>query len=159
MSLVLRTEEPASLRLPRHALLRLFRACILCVTFLAVSAHITIREKDLDGKMLRFTHGDTGYYTELLFDIHRYQLIVGARDHLFRLSLEDLKKLEDVAVPASNTAVRSCLLKGQTEVLRGSILVCSCPCFAAKHSTHNVRHMEPCTMQLHITISELLCLI
>ncbi|KAH7945623.1 hypothetical protein HPB49_013416 [Dermacentor silvarum] len=37
------------------------------------------------------------------------------RDHLFRLSLEDLKKLEDVAVPASNTAVRSCLLKGQTE--------------------------------------------
>ncbi|KAH8024126.1 hypothetical protein HPB51_021747 [Rhipicephalus microplus] len=36
-------------------------------------------------------------------------------DHLFRLSLEDLKKLEDVAVPASNAAVRSCRQKGQAE--------------------------------------------
>lgn len=115
MSLVLRTSEEPQ-RPPRHASLGLFR--VLCVTVLflaAASAHITIREKDLDGKMLRFTYGDTGYYTELLFDIHRYQLIVGARDHLFRLSLEDLKKLEDVAVPASNAAVRSCRQKGQAE--------------------------------------------
>ncbi|KAL1441778.1 hypothetical protein MTO96_008288 [Rhipicephalus appendiculatus] len=48
MSLVLRTsEEPASQRLPRHALLGLFRASVLCVTMFlaAASAHITIREK------------------------------------------------------------------------------------------------------------------
>ncbi|KAK8776953.1 hypothetical protein V5799_029702, partial [Amblyomma americanum] len=81
----------------------------------AAHSHESKAARDLDGKMLRFTYGDTGYYTELLFDIHRYQLIVGARDHLFRLALEDLKKLEAVAVPASNAAVRSCRQKGQTE--------------------------------------------
>ena len=52
------------------------------------------------------TFTDTGisHFTEILFDVKRYQLIVGARDALFRLSLDGLQKLErtDWAATASS---------------------------------------------------------
>lgn len=79
------------------------------------STHTIVLEKDLDSKMERFSHPGTVHYTELLFDIQRYQLIVGAKDHLFRLSLEGLKKLEDTNVPAPSAAVKTCRRKGQSD--------------------------------------------
>ena len=41
-----------------------------------------------------FTETGISHFTEILFDVKRYQLIVGARDALFRLSLDGLQKLE-----------------------------------------------------------------
>lgn len=112
------TSSLARLRFPlvRHApQLALLWWALLCTAEPATSAYITVSEKDLDGKMERFSHGDTAHFTKLLFDINRYQLIVGARDHLFRLSLEGFKKLEEVNVQAPNTAVKICRKKGRSE--------------------------------------------
>ncbi|XP_042144868.1 semaphorin-5A isoform X4 [Ixodes scapularis] len=112
------TSSLPRLRFPlvRHApQLALLWWALLCTAGPATSAYVTVSEKDLDGKMERFSHGDTAHFTKLLFDINRYQLIVGARDHLFRLSLEGFKKLEEVNVQAPNTAVKICRLKGRSE--------------------------------------------
>lgn len=76
------TSSLARLRFPlvRHApQLALLWWALLCTAEPATSAYITVSEKDLDGKMERFSHGDTAHFTKLLFDINRYQLIVGAR--------------------------------------------------------------------------------
>ena len=42
------------------------------------------------------TFEDTGvrYFSEIVFDLKRYQMIVGARDALYRLSMDGLKVLE-----------------------------------------------------------------
>ncbi|KAH8024125.1 hypothetical protein HPB51_021746 [Rhipicephalus microplus] len=82
----------------------------------------------LDGKMLRFTYGDTGYYTELLFDIHRYQLIVGARPgwqdatiHVRRHRLLYRASLRHSQIPAdcrSKASGGSVLLSAALELLQ-----------------------------------------
>ena len=50
--------------------------------------------------MEHFTETGIGHFSEILFDVKRYQLIVGARDALFRLSMDGLKKLERADWPA-----------------------------------------------------------
>jgi chondroitin sulfate proteoglycan 4 len=47
--------------------------------------------------------------------VKRYQLIVGARDALFRLSLDGLTKLEMADWTASPTKVGLCTAKGQSD--------------------------------------------
>ena len=51
------------------------------------------------------------------FDWRRYclQVVVGARDALFRLSLDGLTKLEVAEWPATSTTVGLCTAKGQSE--------------------------------------------
>lgn len=70
---------------------------------------------DLRNSIDRFTHSEVSSYTELLFDVPRYQLIVGAKDYLFRLSLEGLRKLEEAHWPAAESTVTTCKLKGKTK--------------------------------------------
>ena len=67
--------------------------------------------------MESFTETGVGHFSEILFDVRRYQLIVGARDALFRLSMDGLKKLEKAAWPASPQTVGLCTAKGQSEEL------------------------------------------
>ena len=42
------------------------------------------------------TFEETGvrYFSEIVFDVKRYQMIVGARDALYRLSMDGLKVME-----------------------------------------------------------------
>ncbi|CAB0012983.1 unnamed protein product [Nesidiocoris tenuis] len=53
-------------------------------------------------------------FTELLFDVSRNQVIVGARDNLFRLSL-DLDRLERAIWQSLAERVKLCAVKGQSE--------------------------------------------
>ncbi|XP_064463690.1 semaphorin-5A-like [Ornithodoros turicata] len=94
---------------------RVVLTLVLASLSASASRHTRVLEKDLDGKMERFSHPGTTHFAELLFDIHRYQLIVGARDHIFRIGLEGLRKLEDVNVPAPSAAVKTCRKKGQSD--------------------------------------------
>ncbi|XP_043199748.1 semaphorin-5B-like [Amphibalanus amphitrite] len=55
-------------------------------------------------------------FSEILFDIQKYQIIVGARDHLYRLSVRGLQELESAYWPADKDAVKMCEIKGQTAV-------------------------------------------
>lgn len=63
----------------------------------------------------QFFDGTTPHFSELLFDFPRYQLIVGARDALYRLSLEGLTNLEKADWPATDVTVGLCTAKGQSE--------------------------------------------
>jgi len=51
----------------------------------------------------------------LLFDVARNQVVVGARDAIFRLSLKGLSLLERAAWPALPSKVSLCQMKGQSE--------------------------------------------
>ncbi|XP_022240552.1 semaphorin-5A-like isoform X1 [Limulus polyphemus] len=73
-----------------------------------------IRYEDLVGSVDRFRPGGVTTFSQLLFDIPRYQLIVGARDSLYRLNLEELKQLEEVHLPSSETTITKCRQKGQS---------------------------------------------
>ncbi|XP_072933331.1 semaphorin 5c-like [Epargyreus clarus] len=54
-------------------------------------------------------------FSQLLFDVARDQLLVGARDTLYRLSLRGLRQLERADWPASADKTKLCQVKGQTE--------------------------------------------
>ncbi len=54
-------------------------------------------------------------FTELLFDVDRYQVIAGARDALYRLGLEGLTKLERASWEAKENRRILCTRKGRSE--------------------------------------------
>nr|XP_021191662.2 semaphorin-5B [Helicoverpa armigera] len=62
-----------------------------------------------------FEDSSTGSFSQLLFDVARDQVIVGARDALYRLSLRGLGVLERADWLASSEKVKLCQVKGQTE--------------------------------------------
>ncbi|XP_054724810.1 semaphorin-5A-like [Uloborus diversus] len=75
----------------------------------------TIKYEDLEDTMDVFSGPNVISFSELVFDIPRYQMIVGARDYLFRLSLEGLRVLEQTHWPAAQNTINICRQKGQTE--------------------------------------------
>ncbi|ELU01896.1 hypothetical protein CAPTEDRAFT_100167, partial [Capitella teleta] len=54
-------------------------------------------------------------YSQLVIDSKNDQLIVGARDHLLRLSSKNLDELEAVSWKPNNISVMTCLARGQTK--------------------------------------------
>ncbi|CAK1593965.1 unnamed protein product [Parnassius mnemosyne] len=62
-----------------------------------------------------FEDKDARSFSQLLFDVARDQVIVGARDILYRLSLRGLRPLERSDWPASAEKTKMCQVKGQTE--------------------------------------------
>lgn len=60
--------------------------------------------------------GGAAEFSEILFDVDRYQVIVGARDALFRLGLEGLTMLEKATWEAKASSRELCVSKGQSEV-------------------------------------------
>ncbi|XP_046971911.1 semaphorin-5B [Vanessa cardui] len=62
-----------------------------------------------------FEDKDGKSFSQLLFDVARDQVIVGARDTLYRLSLRGLRSLERAEWPAASDKVKQCQDKGQTE--------------------------------------------
>ncbi|XP_015927012.1 semaphorin 5c [Parasteatoda tepidariorum] len=75
----------------------------------------TTNYEELEDVVDIFTRPNVESYTELLFDSERYQMIVGARDYLFRLNLESLRVLEETNWPATPEKLKMCMQKGQTE--------------------------------------------
>ena len=59
--------------------------------------------------------GGAAEFAEILFDVDRYQVIVGARDALFRLGLEGLTMLERATWEAKASSRELCVSKGQSE--------------------------------------------
>ncbi|TMW52624.1 hypothetical protein DOY81_002278 [Sarcophaga bullata] len=73
-----------------------------------------ISYQDLMTTAKRFEDTDTSTYSELLFDVGRNQLIVGARDTLYRMSF-DLELIERANWEATSTQIAMCQAKGQSE--------------------------------------------
>ncbi|XP_014203695.1 semaphorin-5B [Copidosoma floridanum] len=78
---------------------------------------------DLAGKTV-FQQEGVATYSQLLFDVSRQQVIVGARDNLYCLTLSSLTPLEHAVWPASEKKISQCQNKGQTaEACRNYIKV------------------------------------
>lgn len=74
-----------------------------------------ISNKDLRPSVQRFPLEGVTSYSQMLFDVSRNQVFIGARDALYRLTLSRLELLEVAKWEASQDKVRSCLNKGQDE--------------------------------------------
>ena len=100
---------------------------LLALLLLALAAGATgsddfrsVGRRDLAQAMDEFQDGDGdsgdgAHFSELLFDPARRQVVVGARDALYRLSLEGLDRLEKASWTADETKVGLCIAKGQQE--------------------------------------------
>lgn len=97
---------------------------VMTVAFVAVAAEPegpkglfndppTIDFRDLDADV--FTDAGTTSFSEMLFDVGREQVVVGARDALYRLRLDRLTRLEKASWTAPPDRVDLCLTKGQSE--------------------------------------------
>ena len=95
--------------------LLVFSVCCGAAVAAAVSDFRTVSYEALVHNVETFSETGISHFTEILFDVKRYQLIVGARDALFRLSLDGLKKLERVDWAAAPTNIGLCTAKGQSE--------------------------------------------
>ena len=72
--------------------------------------HISRNELGLDS----FSDPGVKHFSELLFDLSKYQMIVGARDTIYKLSL-DMKQLEKANWEANIQSVTLCKAKGRSE--------------------------------------------
>ncbi|KAH8268722.1 hypothetical protein KR018_000031, partial [Drosophila ironensis] len=75
-----------------------------------------ISYQDLMSTAKRFYDPETTWYSEMLFDVSRSQVIVGARDTLYRMSL-DLELLQRASWGATASEIAMCQAKGQSERL------------------------------------------
>ena len=70
---------------------------LLIILILATSQgsdYRTVSYEALLPSMDTFEETGVRYFSEIVFDVKRYQMIVGARDALFRLSMDGLKLME-----------------------------------------------------------------
>ena len=97
--------------------------------------------------------GGASEFAEILFDVDRYQVIVGARDALFRLGLEGLTMLEKATWEAKASSRDLCVSKGQSEadcrnyvkvlVRAGDrIFACGTHAFSPKCSWRKAEHIN-----------------
>lgn len=70
---------------------------------------------DLQYSFSSFSQPNITSFSQLLFDVSRNQVLVGARNHLYRLSLPHLNLIEDVLWKSPSNKTQLCLDKGQSE--------------------------------------------
>ncbi|EHH51089.1 hypothetical protein EGM_10415 [Macaca fascicularis] len=81
----------------------------------ALSEHPTVAFEDLQPWVSNFTYPGARDFSQLALDPSRNQLIVGARNYLFRLSLANVSLLQATEWASSEDTRRSCQSKGKTE--------------------------------------------
>ncbi|XP_069838553.1 semaphorin-5B isoform X2 [Dendropsophus ebraccatus] len=77
--------------------------------------HPILTFQDLKPWLSNFSHGDAQDFSQLALDVNRNQLIVGARNYLFRLSLYNVSLLQAAEWSSDEDTRRSCQSKGKTE--------------------------------------------
>ncbi|XP_039283043.1 semaphorin-5B [Nilaparvata lugens] len=106
--------------LTRGKMLHWLLAMLFLITLDTTSAHEHdsryISYEDLTLTAKRFSEPGVSHFSKILFDVSRDQLVVGARDSLYRLSLNSLQKLEKALWLAPAEKVKMCQVKGQSEM-------------------------------------------
>ncbi|XP_057667555.1 semaphorin-5A [Diorhabda carinulata] len=94
----------------------------LCILVLYIFPSLThqndfryISYQDLQTSITRFQSEENTSFTQILFDVSRNQMIVGATDGLYRLSLSRLRLLEYANWEPSEDTRRFCIEKGQSD--------------------------------------------
>jgi len=81
----------------------------------ALREHPTVTFADLKPWVFNFTYPGARDFSQLALDPSRNQLIVGARNYLFRLSLANVSLLQATEWASNEDTRRSCQSKGKTE--------------------------------------------
>ncbi|XP_073929389.1 semaphorin-5B isoform X2 [Castor canadensis] len=81
----------------------------------ALREHPTVAFEDLKPWVSNFTYPGARDFSQLALDPSRNQLIVGARNYLFRLSLANVSLLQATEWASNEDTRRSCQSKGKTE--------------------------------------------
>uniref|UniRef100_A0A671K284 Semaphorin-5B-like n=1 Tax=Sinocyclocheilus anshuiensis TaxID=1608454 RepID=A0A671K284_9TELE len=81
----------------------------------AETNHRTVQSLTLSPWLSSFSLPGVNDYSPLALDLTRNQLIVGARNHLFRLSLSNVSLLQATEWGVDESTRRSCQSKGKTE--------------------------------------------
>ncbi|XP_044770242.1 semaphorin-5B [Neomonachus schauinslandi] len=81
----------------------------------ALREHPTVAFADLKPWVFNFTYPGARDFSQLALDPSRNQLIVGARNYLFRLSLANVSLLQATEWASNEDTRRSCQSKGKTE--------------------------------------------
>ncbi|XP_072431618.1 semaphorin-5A isoform X1 [Chiloscyllium punctatum] len=79
------------------------------------AAHPIVTYRDIAPWLHTFQAADVTDYSQLIFDPSQKELIVGAKNYLFRLKLEDLTLIQGVEWLSDETTKKSCFSKGKTE--------------------------------------------
>ncbi|KAH1184714.1 hypothetical protein KIL84_012655, partial [Mauremys mutica] len=77
--------------------------------------HPTIAFEDLKPWVSNFTYPGVHDFSQLALDANRNQLVVGARNYLFRLSLHNVSLIQATEWGSDEDTRRSCQSKGKTE--------------------------------------------
>lgn len=99
----------------------MIRFCTLAISVLvreiSTSEHDFryISHEDLRSTFNTFSEQGVSTYSQLLFDVSRNQIVVGARDHLYRLSVTHLEPIESVVWESPDETAAMCADKGQSE--------------------------------------------
>ena len=109
--------------------------------------------------MDQFTEAGVSHFSEIFFNDKAFQLVVGARDSLFRLSMDGLKKMEKADWPASSDKIGLCSAKGQSEELchnyikvlvshEDQIFACGTNAFSPKCSWRGLQNINKVTRMI-----------
>ncbi|XP_043238645.1 semaphorin-5B-like [Amphibalanus amphitrite] len=99
--------------------MKLTMLLLLMLTGAGLAQEINITDRrlvpfsELRESLDRFAPPGVTAFSEILFDIQKYQMIVGARDQLYRLSVRGLQELESVHWPPTPRDATLCEIKGQ----------------------------------------------
>uniref|UniRef100_A0A803KBF5 Semaphorin 5B n=1 Tax=Xenopus tropicalis TaxID=8364 RepID=A0A803KBF5_XENTR len=77
--------------------------------------HPILSFQELKPWLSNFTFSDVRDFSQLALDLNRNQLIVGARNYLFRLSLHNVSLIQAAEWSSDEDTQRSCQSKGKTE--------------------------------------------
>uniref|UniRef100_A0A8C7KZQ0 Semaphorin-5A n=1 Tax=Oncorhynchus kisutch TaxID=8019 RepID=A0A8C7KZQ0_ONCKI len=88
--------------------------------------HPLISHTDMEPWIHRFRAEGTVDYSQLTFDPSQNELIVGARNHLFRLNLEDLSLIQEAEWHCDEFTKGACFSRGKSELsLKRNSNVCT----------------------------------
>ncbi|XP_064215610.1 semaphorin-5B [Tribolium castaneum] len=136
-----------------------FLLCLSIFLTLTLSAEHDFRYisfQDLQQSLNKFSQDEVVSYSQMLFDVARNQVLVGARDVLFRLSLTKLELLESAEWPASTDKRIECINKGQSDefchnyikilLTNGkNLFVCGTNAFSPQCSTRKIENVSDVT--------------
>ncbi|CAH1153476.1 unnamed protein product [Phaedon cochleariae] len=107
-------------RMLSNGITTIFKVCVLALYSTSTAANLYndfrfISYQDLQSSTTGFQSEGNTSFSQMLFDVSRNQIIAGARDGLYRLSLSKLKLLEYASWASPDTKRMSCIYKGQSE--------------------------------------------
>jgi len=104
-------------RAGRFILHQLIFFYLLCIGLVQTTDFRTVPYESLFPSLAQFSKTGVNHFTEIVFNVQKYEVIVGAEGALFRLTLDNLREMETAKWDADDQQKEQCEYKGQPEEL------------------------------------------